>query len=249
MGPKSRREFSRRERSLGVVGPASFTRFVRLSGAAAGWRLGGQVRDRWDAEVSVGIFLGWLGASTSAAVGCSAHDASSAASPVATVVPDDTSPMSGGAPPTTAGSAGAPIVGSGGFGAGGAPSTATTVADPTMHDPSLFAWPEGNADGGTAELCKPGHYVGTYMCAVQPPPAYKSFFGDAGIGYTVTGSAVNPQAVDLPSAVLRRAAAPGVTKLRRHRALLPSSPSGPSNRASVRRRTSAFCSSSIAAAA
>ena len=57
-----------------------------------------------------------------------------------------------------------------------------------MRDPSLFAWPEGNPDGGTQQLCKPGHYVGTYMCAVQPPPAYKSFFGDAGIGYTVTGS-------------------------------------------------------------
>jgi len=50
-------------------------------------------------------------------------------------------------------------------------------------DPNLFNWPEANPDGGNEELCKPGHYVGTYQCDLSLPgePA------DASSGFVVSG--------------------------------------------------------------
>jgi hypothetical protein len=91
------------------------------------------------------------------------------------------------------GAAGAFVVGTGGdttnvasggasSGAGGVASTGTggsTASGP--HDPTLFAWPEGNPDAGAGGLCHAGHYVGTYSCDVHD--------GDAGstFNYSLTG--------------------------------------------------------------
>jgi hypothetical protein len=76
------------------------------------------------------------------------------------------------------------------MGAGGTTSTAVAAAGGTttgtVHDPSLFTWPESTPDGG-AMLCKPGHYVGTYQCDVRPPPAFAALFPDGSTGYIVSG--------------------------------------------------------------
>ena len=72
-------------------------------------------------------------------------------------------------------------------GAGGAP-TGTGGQEALSHDPTLFSWPEANPDGSLVQLCKAGHYVGTYTCIVKQsagifgPPA-----GDAGGGYLLNG--------------------------------------------------------------
>jgi hypothetical protein len=67
---------------------------------------------------------------------------------------------------------------------GGSPSVDTGGASALdgghRHDSTLFAWPESNADGGTNDRCKPGHYVGTYSCNVL-------WGGDAGFRYALTG--------------------------------------------------------------
>jgi hypothetical protein len=117
------------------------------------------------------------------AFGCSGGNSSRAPSPTttATAPPPDV-PASGGFPSIIAAAGGTPASAGGATqvpGSGGVPG----------HDPGLFGWPEGNPDGGTLELCKPGHYVGTYECAVKPPPAFAAFFpGDAGTGYLVNGA-------------------------------------------------------------
>jgi hypothetical protein len=86
--------------------------------------------------------------------------------------------VSGGASSGGAGTGGTTVVASGGttdVASGGASGSGALP-----HDPSLFAWPEGNPDasaGGT--LCKAGHYVGSYSCNVE--------YADAGINYPLTG--------------------------------------------------------------
>jgi hypothetical protein len=78
-------------------------------------------------------------------------------------------PGSGGVPVAMGGSGG--VIASGGvpLSSGGAPQATGGVA-PGQRDPSAFTWPEANPDGGSARLCKPGHYVGTYQCTVTGPP-------------------------------------------------------------------------------
>jgi len=72
--------------------------------------------------------------------------------------------------------------------AGGAPGASASGGTATSaHDPTLFTWPEGNPDGGTVQLCKPGHYVGSYTCQVGLPAAFAAFFGDSGVGFTISG--------------------------------------------------------------
>jgi hypothetical protein len=81
------------------------------------------------------------------------------------------SPMAGagGVPVPAGGSGGTPASGGAPLSSGGVP-VATGGTAPGQRDPSAFAWPEANPDGGSARLCKPGHYVGTYKCTVTGPP-------------------------------------------------------------------------------
>jgi hypothetical protein len=77
------------------------------------------------------------------------------------------------------------------FSTGGSASVTNSVdaslGGAASHDPTLFAWPESNADGGSDLLCKPGHYVGTYTCTIRPPAQYIALFGDAAVTYKING--------------------------------------------------------------
>src|SRR5512143_486179 len=70
----------------------------------------------------------------------------------------------------------------GGGGTGAAPSTGAGGSS-GAHDPTLFSWPEATPDGSTNQLCKAGHYVGTYSCNVTGPNG----FGTDGGAYPLTG--------------------------------------------------------------
>jgi len=61
-------------------------------------------------------------------------------------------------------------------------STGAAASGARSHDPALFAWPESSADGG-AGRCRPGHYVGTYSCAVRNA----QWAGDAGLIIPIDG--------------------------------------------------------------
>lgn len=63
------------------------------------------------------------------------------------------------------------------------PTTSNGGSPSGGPDPSLFNWPEGTADGGNEQLCKPGHYVGTYQCDLALP----GMAADASTGFMVSG--------------------------------------------------------------
>jgi hypothetical protein len=69
--------------------------------------------------------------------------------------------------------------GNSGLGTGG-------IAAPPS-DPTAFVWPESNPDGGSVNLCKAGHYVGTYSCVVGGFPGLPVPTADGGGGYQLTG--------------------------------------------------------------
>jgi hypothetical protein len=88
-------------------------------------------------------------------------------------------PLTGGSTFVQAASGGAPPAPTAGSAGGDTPSVGP--------DPTLFNWPEATADGGTEQLCKAGHYVGTYRCEVHPPPGFLGLSADAATGYILTG--------------------------------------------------------------
>jgi hypothetical protein len=103
-----------------------------------------------------------------AAYACSAADEPGGFSSAPNTGGSSPMPGSGGVPLPSGGSGGTPASGGAPLSSGGAPQ-ATGGTAPGQRDPSAFTWPEANPDGGSARLCKPGHYVGTYKCTVTGP--------------------------------------------------------------------------------
>jgi hypothetical protein len=117
-------------------------------------------------------------------VGCSANGSSNASFAGAGGAGGAMNPPPGGAVFTTSGGAsGAPSAPGGAPGSSGASGKAGDTSG--LRDPTAFVWPESSPDGGQLSLCKAGHYVGTYKCAVKFPPPFGGP-GDAG-AYEISG--------------------------------------------------------------
>ncbi|HEX4479016.1 MAG TPA: hypothetical protein VH142_28225 [Polyangiaceae bacterium] len=134
--------------------------------------------------------------SASLALGIAACAANSGANfqPAPTNTGGTAAAASGGSTFASSGGSG----GTGGFGAtppgsvtGGATSTLPTASGGGVPsggpDPGLFNWPETNPDGGGEQLCKPGHYVGTYQCDIRFPAGFPGATADASSGFMVSG--------------------------------------------------------------